>query len=134
MHLLTVDKAYTYDYAFDSDVDQGRVYAESVRCMIPRLFEGYNATVLAYGQTGSGKTHSMGTAHEPSRTSAHLAGIIPRAVGDIFAEIDRRRDKVGVAVSVAFVELYREQLYDLLSAKSSKKEDCICELREDPVK
>ena len=32
---------------------------------------------------------------------------------------------------VAFVELYKETLYDLLSPKD-KKEDCAVDLREDP--
>ncbi len=57
-----------------------------------------------------------------------------RAVSDIFSEISSRADKVDVSVSVSFVELYREQLYDLLSSKSAKKEDCVCDLREDPVR
>ncbi len=130
----TLDRAYTYDYAFDVGSTQESVYDASVRSMIPRLFEGYNATVLAYGQTGSGKTHSMGTSYDSSTTPPELAGVIPRAVGEIFSEISRRAEQIDVTVSVAFVELYREQLYDLLSAKSSKKEDCVCELREDPAK
>ena len=45
--------------------------------MIPRLFEGYNVTVLAYGQTGSGKTHSMGTAYRKD-AQPELEGVIPR--------------------------------------------------------
>ena len=35
---------------------------------------------------------------------------------------------------MAFVELYKEKLYDLLSTRSKIKEDCIVDLREDPVK
>ncbi len=39
-----------------------------------------------------------------------------------------------MTVSVAFIELYREQLYDLLSSAGARKEDCVLDLREDPVK
>ena len=38
---------------------------------------------------------------------------------------------VNIQVRVAFVELYKETLYDLLSPKD-KKEDCAVDLREDP--
>ena len=37
----------------------------------------------------------------------------------------------SLKVRVAFVELYKETLYDLLSSKG-KKEDCAVDLREDP--
>ena len=43
-------------------------------------------------------------------TPEHLAGIIPRAVKEIFEEISRRKEELSVSVSVAFVELYREQV------------------------
>ncbi len=85
VHMSSMDRAYTYDFAFDSDSLQEEVYGGSVSGMIPRLFEGYNATVLAYGQTGSGKTYSMGTAHDTDSTTEQLAGVIPRWEGPSFA-------------------------------------------------
>lgn len=131
--LSSVDKAFTFDFAFPANTPQKDVYTEAIEGMIPQLFEGYNATVLAYGQTGSGKTHSMGTSHGPE-DDPEMAGIIQRTVQDLFKEIQARSDQIEVKVRVSFVELYREQLYDLLSTKSNKKEECICDLREDPVK
>ncbi len=103
--------------------------------MIGKLFSGYNVTVLAYGQTGSGKTHTMGTAYNSETTDPRTAGIIPRAVGDIFEECASRADEVDVSVRVAFVELYKEQLFDLLSPRAANhKDDCALDIREDPVK
>ncbi len=92
--MSSMDRAYTYDYAFDDNICQDEVYREAVRGMIPKLFEGYNATVLAYGQTGSGKTYSMGTAYNSFETKKEVAGVIPRAVGEIFEEIERRAEEV----------------------------------------
>jgi kinesin family protein 4/21/27 len=132
--LGSIDRAFTYDFAFDEHSEQKTVYDTAVAPMIENLFNGYNATVLAYGQTGSGKTHSMGTTFNVDKTPMDLAGIIPRVVQDIFKEIENRKEELDVTVKVSFVELYREALYDLLSKKSSRKEDCICDLREDPVK
>ena len=95
--------------------------------MVGRLFEGYNVTVLAYGQTGSGKTHSMGTAYKAD-TSQEMEGVIPRAVRDIF-EAMKEKD-MEFKVTVSFIELYNEQLFDLLSSKA-RKEDAMVDIRED---
>ena len=76
----------------------------------------------------------MGTANKDGETSAGEEGVIPRAVRDIFNQIEELRNKYDFFVRVSFIELYKEQLYDLLSTKSKKKEDCVVDLREDPVK
>jgi kinesin family protein 4/21/27 len=89
---------------------------------------------LAYGQTGSGKTYSMGTANREDSTPDHQEGVIPRAVREIFYRIEGLKTDYDFNVRVAFVELYKERLYDLLSTKSKMKDDCIVDLREDPVR
>ncbi len=71
--------------------------------------------MLAYGQTGSGKTHSMGTCTNES-TPLELEGVIPRAVREIFNRMAAMSD-YEFSIRVAFVELYKEQLYDLLSTQ-----------------
>lgn len=48
--LLGKDKAFTYDFVFDLDTWQERIYSTCVSKLIEGCFEGYNATVLAYGQ------------------------------------------------------------------------------------
>ena len=68
--------------------------------------------MLAYGQTGSGKTHSMGTCTSEA-TPLELEGVIPRAVREIFSRMSAMPD-YEFTIRVAFVELYKEQLYDLL--------------------
>ncbi|XP_040575374.1 chromosome-associated kinesin KIF4B [Lepeophtheirus salmonis] len=130
--IKSTKNAFTYDYAFGNDVDQEEVYSKSVKELIPQLFKGYNVTVLAYGQTGSGKTHSMGTTNSPS-TSPELIGIIPRAIKDIFEHISLEAcEDVSFVTKVSFIELYKENLYDLLSNKSQRKEECSLDIREDP--
>lgn len=84
-------------------------------------------TILAYGQTGSGKTHTMGTTFDGYSEAEHL-GVIPRAVNDIFENIDRMPDH-EFEVHCSFMELYQEQLYDLLSTKG--REQNIVDIRED---
>ena len=58
--------------------------------------DGYNTTVLAYGQTSSGKSYTMGSegvggAAGWDRGGEELdesAGIIPRAMKDLFQQIE----------------------------------------------
>jgi centromeric protein E len=56
------------------------VYDASVKKIVRKAVNGYNATVFAYGQTSSGKTHTM-------RGHAEEAGVIPLAVTDLFEEM-----------------------------------------------
>ncbi|XP_011304610.1 chromosome-associated kinesin KIF4 [Fopius arisanus] len=128
IQLTGTDKAFTYNFVFNSDVEQDNVYDKAVKNMMHNIFKGYNVTILAYGQTGSGKTYSMGTNN--SSTIDSSSGIIPRAVQDIFSTIsDRSADNWTYKVTVGFIELYNEQLYDLLAGKSRK--DSIVDIRED---
>ena len=52
-----------------------------------------------------------------------------RAVRDIFQEVEVIEDTAFV-VRVSFVELYNEQLFDLLSSKP-RREDTLVDIRED---
>lgn len=61
-------------------------------------------TVLAYGQTGSGKTHSMGTAYTKGVETDDEAGIIPRAVRDIFEGVSEKKN-ADFLVKVSFIEV-----------------------------
>ncbi|KAH9406104.1 Kinesin-like protein kif21b [Tyrophagus putrescentiae] len=121
------DKAFTFDHVFDCDAKQGEIYENCVENLVDGCFDGYNATVLAYGQTGSGKTYSMGTGFDVSCPDDQL-GIIPRAVRHLFAGINRRKEEARqndlplpeFSVTAQFIEIYNEELIDLLCEKSKK--------------
>ena len=87
--------------------------------------DGFNATILAYGQTGSGKTYTMGSGDG----SYENRGIIPRALTMVFEKLALGRSVVGRAkdkVSVSFVEIYNENLIDLLSSHEDPKNAPAC--------
>ncbi|XP_017568350.1 kinesin-like protein KIF21B isoform X6 [Pygocentrus nattereri] len=121
--LLGKDKAFTYDFVFDIDVQQQQIYSACVHKLIEGCFEGYNATVFAYGQTGSGKTYTMGTGFDVT-VGEEEQGIIPRAVHQLFQGIQRRRleaQECGAhlpefKVSAQFLELYNEEILDLFDS------------------
>jgi len=80
-------------------------------------FEGYNATVLAYGQTGSGKTWTMGSGHTKDLREDEL-GVIPRVIKLIFDEVEKRKSKKEFIIKCSFLEIYNEELNDLLDNTS----------------
>ncbi|XP_076281819.1 chromosome-associated kinesin KIF4-like isoform X2 [Lasioglossum baleicum] len=118
------EKAFTFNYVFPGDVHQEDFYETAIKGMVENIFKGYNVTILAYGQTGSGKTYSMGTNY----IATEETGVIPRAVHNIFQIIESKEDW-SFNVSVSFMELYQEQLYDLLADKP--RNQSIVDIRDD---
>lgn len=111
-------KMYTYDHVFGPDATQADVYEGIVEPIVDEVLQGYNCTVFAYGQTGTGKTHTMEGRRDADmagieeRRLADNAGIIPRAVKQVFDHLRSITDEHSVRVS--HLELYNEQLSDLL--------------------
>lgn len=99
------DKAFTYDYVFETYSKQEDLYNKTVIPLVEGLFKGYNATVLAYGQTGSGKTYSMGTAFTMCSETDETKGVIPRLINTIFKWIEERKDKTEFLLKVSFLEV-----------------------------
>jgi len=85
-----------------------------------KVMAGYNCTIFAYGQTGTGKTYTMsGDLADFHGTFSSEAGIIPRTLYRLFHALDAEDSEYSVKVS--FIELYNEELRDLLSAEEDKK-------------
>ncbi|CAD7952746.1 unnamed protein product [Amoebophrya sp. A25] len=107
-----LDHVYRFDRAYDLQAKQRSIYDDNLTDIIEGTLSGYNGTVFAYGQTGSGKTHTMsGSAESP--------GVIPRAFGQIFARIQADEER-SFAVRVTFVEIYMENIRDLLVSVHQK--------------
>ncbi|CAH0719347.1 unnamed protein product, partial [Brenthis ino] len=108
------DKLFTYDAAYDCTADTQTIYDEMVRPLVASVLDGFNGCVFAYGQTGTGKTHTM------EGTPDH-EGIIPRAFRHIWTHIENNASPdITHLVSCSYVELYLEDVRDLLS-KDCKK-------------
>ncbi|KAF9283797.1 hypothetical protein BGZ68_005086 [Mortierella alpina] len=92
--------------------------------MVDKFMEGYNVTIMAYGQTSSGKTYTMGTAAPSSEDRGSSSeGIIPRAMSQLFQEARKpppvypgyKVPPLKTTFRVSFVEIYNEDLIDLLA-------------------
>ncbi|XP_055317754.1 kinesin-like protein Klp61F isoform X2 [Sitodiplosis mosellana] len=111
-------KKFTFDRAFGPDSKQSDVYQVVVAPLINEVLSGYNCTVFAYGQTGTGKTHTMIGDETPQSSSSYedssAMGIIPRALSHMFEEL--RTMDVEFTMRISYLELYNEELCDLLSS------------------
>ena len=112
-------RVYAAEAAFGGEVPTAVVYETSVKDIVQSVKEGYNGTIMAYGQTGAGKTYTM-------RGQNGQEGVIDLALQDIFRDIDADSERT-YRVSMAYLELYNEVLFDLLASGTKKKK---LELRE----
>ncbi|XP_037957841.1 kinesin-like protein Klp68D [Teleopsis dalmanni] len=102
-------KVFTYDAAYDAGATQTNLYNEVVFPLVSSVLEGFNGCIFAYGQTGTGKTFTM----EGVRGNDDLMGIIPRTFEQIWLHINRT-ENFQFLVDVSYLEIYMEQLRDLL--------------------
>ncbi|KAL7079708.1 hypothetical protein ACQ4LE_001321 [Meloidogyne hapla] len=113
----------SYDKVFGPESTQLEVYEGVVASLMKEVLNGYNCTVFAYGQTGSGKTFTMEGRHDESNdyswNTDPTAGIIPRALHQIFSELGD--DDIDYTVRVSYVELYNEQIFDLLNQRETSQ-------------
>ncbi|MBW0520578.1 hypothetical protein O181_060293 [Austropuccinia psidii MF-1] len=101
---------YTFDGVYPPASSTFEIYQTHISSMIHDAVHGYNSTLFAYGATGSGKSFSMvGNSKED--------GIMTRAIEDVFDLIEQDQEREYV-VRVSYLEIYNEQLRDLLSDHS----------------
>ncbi len=118
-------KTFPFDYVYPMETTQREVYDQVAFPIVDSIFQGYNGTVFAYGQTGCGKTFTMmGIVTDPN-----LKGIIPNAFSHIFGFIKTEGESKKFLVRCSFVEIYNEEIRDLLG-DSTKKLD----IKENPKK
>ena len=114
---------FEFDYAFDEETQQEDIYHFTTENLIESVMEGYNGTVFAYGATGSGKTYTM-----VGDNLNH--GIMIRALNDLFNALSEVKDK-EYNVNISYIEVYNEQLKDLLEINNNRKK---IDARFDPQK
>ncbi|KAI8339192.1 P-loop containing nucleoside triphosphate hydrolase protein [Chlamydoabsidia padenii] len=124
------DRSFTFDYTYTPLTSQQEVFDTCVIPLVNKYIDGYNSTILAYGQTGSGKTFSMGIGLDSAMNPVH-EGIVPLFIDTLFERLQQKQKHPDnqFEVSVSFLELYNEDIVDLLCA--TKKENANLSIRED---
>ena len=102
------EATFKFDFAFDTQIDQGEVYQITTANLVKQVINGYNATVFAYGATGTGKTYTMVGEGEKW-------GIMVRSISDLFKMINQDNKEKKFVIKISYVEIYNEIIKDLLS-------------------
>ncbi|KAL3632745.1 hypothetical protein CASFOL_025729 [Castilleja foliolosa] len=114
---------FTFNRCFGPSSTQEEVFADT-QPLIRSVLDGYNVCIFAYGQTGSGKTFTM---TGPKELTKETLGVNYRALSDLFLISEQRKDMIAYDISVQMMEIYNEQVRDLLTTDggSSKRADVI---------
>jgi len=110
-------KSFKFDHIFGPECTQMDLYRLIAYPIVEKTLQGYNGTIFAYGQTGTGKTFTMAGNHKVPE----LKGIIPNAFSHIFTQIARAGEEKSFAVTVTYLEIYNEDVRDLLSNTPNNK-------------
>uniref|UniRef100_A0A1J3IW14 Kinesin KP1 n=1 Tax=Noccaea caerulescens TaxID=107243 RepID=A0A1J3IW14_NOCCA len=110
-------RLFKFNKVFGQAATQEEVFLDT-RPLIRSILDGYNVCIFAYGQTGSGKTYTMSG---PSITSKEDWGVNYRALNDLFHLTQIRQNTVMYEVGVQMVEIYNEQVRDILSNGGSNQ-------------
>eukprot|EP00586_Coscinodiscus_wailesii_P001972 CAMPEP_0172483286 /NCGR_PEP_ID=MMETSP1066-20121228/10204_1 /TAXON_ID=671091 /ORGANISM="Coscinodiscus wailesii, Strain CCMP2513" /LENGTH=734 /DNA_ID=CAMNT_0013247061 /DNA_START=83 /DNA_END=2287 /DNA_ORIENTATION=+ len=107
-----VVKEYSFEKVFGPCASQGTIFDDVVTPVIQTMITNQTSgLVFAYGSTNAGKTHTIFGNDDDW-------GILPRAMESVI--------KSGYNANMSYLEIYNEQIYDLLGTKSEK-----LKLRED---
>ncbi|XP_068195591.1 kinesin-like protein KIF15 [Antennarius striatus] len=116
-------RTFTYDHVADMDTSQDSVFSSVAKDIVESCMNGYNGTIFAYGQTGSGKTFTMLGPSELDNFTDELRGVIPRSFEYLFflinREVERSDQSKSFLCKCSFIEIYNEQIYDLLDTASA---------------
>ncbi|XP_076885225.1 kinesin-like protein KIN-14I [Bidens hawaiensis] len=110
-------RSFNFNKVFGPSATQAEVFADT-RPLIRSVLDGYNVCIFAYGQTGSGKTHTM---TGPKDLTEDSQGVNYRALSDLFFLAEQRKDAFEYDVSVQMIEIYNEQVRDLLATEGLNK-------------
>ncbi|EFH51898.1 hypothetical protein ARALYDRAFT_484830 [Arabidopsis lyrata subsp. lyrata] len=129
------ESRFTFDLVADENVTQEQMFKVAGVPMVENVVAGYNSCMFAYGQTGSGKTHTMlGDIEGGTRRHSVNCGMTPRVFEYLFSRIQkekevRKEEKLHFTCRCSFLEIYNEQILDLLDPSSYN-----LQLREDHKK
>ncbi|KAH1043912.1 hypothetical protein AAZX31_09G182900 [Glycine max] len=106
-------KSFRFDRVYTPKDDQVDVFADA-SSMVISVLDGYNVCIFAYGQTGTGKTFTM-------EGTQQNRGVNYRTLEHLFKVSKERSETFSYDISVSVIEVYNEQIRDLLATGQTSK-------------
>ncbi|KAI2614410.1 P-loop containing nucleoside triphosphate hydrolase protein [Hypoxylon fragiforme] len=103
-------RSFEFERIFGPDETNEDIFKE-ISDLTECALTGEKVGIFAYGQTGSGKTFTL-SHNDPQKPVD--TGLIPRTLGLIFDTINSSTDKYNYTVSMSILEVYVDNVYDLL--------------------
>lgn len=104
-----------FDRTYGPETEQAAIFADA-REVIMSVVDGYNVCLMAYGQTGAGKSFTMmGPPENP--------GVNRRAIKQLLELVSGNQDTMDVSIICSLMEVYNENVYDLLAPEGRVKRD-----------
>ncbi|XP_052118479.1 kinesin-like protein KIN-14F [Arachis duranensis] len=110
-------RVFSFNKVFGTTITQEQIYGDT-QPLVRSVLDGYNVCIFAYGQTGSGKTYTMSG---PDLTNEETWGVNYRALRDLFDISKERTNAIKYEVYVQMIEIYNEQVRDLLVIDASNR-------------
>ncbi|KAG2698683.1 hypothetical protein I3760_07G161000 [Carya illinoinensis] len=114
-------KIFRFDRVYMPQDGQVNVFADASP-MVVSVLDGYNVCIFAYGQTGTGKTFTM-------EGSEQNRGVNYRTLEQLFKISEERKETFTYNISISVLEVYNEQIRDLLATSPTSKK---LEIRQAP--
>ncbi|XP_017604961.1 kinesin-like protein KIN-14R [Gossypium arboreum] len=109
----SMKKIFKFDRVYTPKDDQVSVFADASP-VVTSVLDGYNVCIFAYGQTGTGKTFTM-------EGTGQNRGVNYRTLEQLFKLIEERKEISTFSISVSVLEVYNEQIRDLLATEPASK-------------
>ena len=126
---------YTFDNIFPESITQNDIFNDIGFPILKSFLSGYNSAIFCYGQTGSGKTYTMmGPIDCLFDVQSKKHGLIPNIINYLFNNTNEVENiikssskenpkKITYTISCSCIELYQEQIIDLLSDNNNNNND-----------
>ncbi|NXA26754.1 KIF12 protein, partial [Ibidorhyncha struthersii] len=111
------DATFGFSAVFDAGASQEAVFEGSgMRQLVELAIDGFSCTVFAFGQTGSGKTYTLMGPLAQSETRPAAPGLLGLMQRSFSCLLEQSRSRSSdLALSASYLEIYNEQIRDLLS-------------------
>lgn len=128
------EKTFVFDNIFTEKNCNFDIFDSVIKSMIENVIKGYNATALAYGVTGTGKTHTMfgnvlqtyqeencddeikfDQIYQDNPQPYTEKGVCVYALDYLFELINLNSETKSFTVKISYLEIYNEQVIDLLT-------------------